>query len=146
MGTAFFVNSGFMGYYGGSLISAGIVFLWGLKGLLVLLVFPIISFVFMVFFKIRLAIENRTVVTSKNGNTNNLSFWFLFAMAIPMTISITVIAALLPTRLNELGFELYFGAMPLMLFGLGGIFGTVIWATISQRKGQMPCFVYSCLP
>ena len=143
MGTAIFVNAGFLGYYGGTLLSAWLVFIFGLKGLLFLLIISAASLLLVFLSKARLAVENPSVIINKNTNTNNLSFWFLFATAIPVTIAVTVIAALLPTRLNELGFKLYFGGMPLMLFGLGGIFGSIAWAALSHRKGQMPCFVYS---
>ncbi len=63
------------------------------------------------------------------------------AMAIPAAISTTILTSLLPTVLNELGFELTFGGLSTTMFGLGGTVGAVIWAAIAHKKGELRCSI-----
>ena len=70
-----------------------------------------------------------------------LSFWLIMAMAMPAAISTTVLANLLPTVLNELGFELTFGGFSTTMFGLGGAVGSFVWASIADKKGELKCSI-----
>jgi MFS family permease len=62
-------------------------------------------------------------------------------MAMPAAISTLVLASLLPTLLNELGFELSFGGFSMTMFGLGGAGGGFVWGGIAHRKGELPCSI-----
>jgi len=59
----------------------------------------------------------------------------------PAAISTLVLASLLPTLLNELGFELTFGGFSMTMFGLGGAAGAFVWGGIAHRKGELPCSI-----
>ena len=62
-------------------------------------------------------------------------------MAVPAAVSTTIIASLLPTVLNELGFDLTFGGLATTVFGLGGAVGSFVWAHVAHRKGELKCSV-----
>jgi MFS family permease len=62
-------------------------------------------------------------------------------MAIPAAVSTTIIASLLPTVLNELGFGLTFGGLSATMFGLGGAVGSFVWAHVAHKKGELKCSV-----
>jgi len=63
------------------------------------------------------------------------------AMAMPAAVSTTVLANLLPTVLNELGFELTFGGYSTTMFGLGGAVGSFVWANIARKKSELKCLI-----
>jgi FSR family fosmidomycin resistance protein-like MFS transporter len=140
--TAVFMAGGFLGYASGGAISAFLVSRYGLKGLYSLILCPVIGIVLIIFLKIRLAIER----IDRNKEPDQiekyrLSFWLLMAMAIPAAVSTTILTSLLPTVLNELGFELTFGGFSNTMFGLGGTAGAFIWAAIAHKKGELRCSI-----
>jgi len=140
--TAVFMAGGFLGYASGGAISAFLVSRFGLKGLYPLALCPVIGIVMVIFLRIRLAVERK--VLNKNEaqkEENNLPFWLIMAMAIPAAVSTTILVALLPTVLNELGFELTFGGFSTMMFGLGGAVGSFVWANIARKKNELKCSI-----
>jgi len=140
--TAVFMAGGFLGYASGGAVSAFLVSRFGLKGLYPLALCPVIGIVMVKFLRIRLAVEQK--VRNKNEartEENQLPFWLIMAMAMPATISTIVLANLLPTVLNELGFELTFGGFSTMMFGLGGAAGSFVWANIAHKKGELNCSI-----
>jgi len=57
-------------------------------------------------------------------------------MTVPAGISTTIIAHLLPTVLNEAGFELTFGGYSMTVYGLGGALGSFLWGGVcAQERG-----------
>ena len=140
--TAVFMAGGFLGYASGGAISAFLVSRFGLKGLYPLALCPVIGIVMVIFLRIRLAVE-RKVHNKNEARTagNRLSFWLIMAMAMPAAVSTTVLANLLPTVLNELGFELTFGGLSTAMFGLGGAVGSFVWANIARKKGELNCSI-----
>ncbi|MBA7648957.1 hypothetical protein ES703_56749 [subsurface metagenome] len=140
--TAVFMAGGFLGYASGGAISALLVSRFGLKGLYPLALCPVIGIVMVIFLRIRLAVERK--VRNKNDTRtegNRLPFWLIMAMAMPAAISTIVLVTLLPTVLNELGFELTFGGFSTMMFGLGGAVGSFIWANLARKKGELNCLI-----
>ncbi len=140
--TAVFMAGGFLGYASGGAVSALLVSRFGLKGLYPLALCPVIGIVMVKFLRIRLAVERK--VRNKNEartEKNQLPFWFIMAMAMPATTSTIVLANLLPTVLNELGFELTFGGFSTMMFGLGGAAGSFVWANLAHKKGELNCSI-----
>jgi len=140
--TAVFMAGGFLGYASGGAVSAFLVSRFGLKGLYPLALCPVIGIVMVKFLRIRLAVERK--VHNKNEartDKNRLSFWLIMAMAMPAAVSTTVLANLLPTVLNELGFELTFGGLSTTMFGLGGAVGSFVWANIARKKGELNCSI-----
>lgn len=140
--TAVFMAGGFLGYASGGAVSAYLVSRFGLKGLYPLVLCPVIGIVMVVFLRIRLAVERK--VRNKNKvrtEENRLPFWLIMTMAMPAAVSTTVLANLLPTVLNELGFELTFGGFSTTMFGLGGAVGSFVWANIAGKKGELKCSI-----
>ncbi len=140
--TAVFMAGGFLGYASGGAISAFLVSRFGLKGLYPLALCPVIGIVMVIFLRIRLAVERK--VRNKNEartEENRLPFWLIMAMAMPAAVSTTILVALLPTVLSELGFELTFGGFSTMMFGLGGAVGSFVWANIARKKGELKCSI-----
>lgn len=140
--TAVFMAGGFLGYASGGVIAAFLVSKFGLKGLYPLLICPVIGVSLILLLKVRLAVE-RTVYDSNTiqNEENLLPFRFILIMAIPAAVSTTIVASLLPTVLNELGFGLTFGGLSATMFGLGGAVGSFVWAHIAHRKGELKCSV-----
>ena len=142
--TAVFMAGGFLGYASGGAVSAFLVSRFGLQGLYPLALCPIIGIVLVIFLRIRLAVERK--VRNKNEartQNNRLSFWLIMAMAMPAAVSTTILANLLPTVLNELGFELTFGGFSTTMFGLGGAVGSFVLANIASKKGELKCSIVS---
>ncbi len=140
--TAVFMAGGFLGYASGGAISAFLVSRFGLKGLYPLALCPVIGIVMVKFLRIRLAVERK--VHNKNEartEKNRLPFWLIMAMAMPAAVSTTILVTLLPTVLNELGFELTFGGFSTMMFGLGGAAGSFVWANLAHKKGELNCSI-----
>ena len=140
--TAVFMAGGFLGYASGGAVSTILVSRFGLPGLYPLILCPAVGILMVIFFRIRLAVEPE--VRSGNGSgtaEKQLNFWLIIAMAMPAAISTLILASLLPTVLNELGFELTFGGFSMTMFGLGGAVGAFAWGGIAHRKGALPCSV-----
>lgn len=140
--TAVFMGGGFFGFSCGGAISAFLVSRFGLSGLYSLVLCPTIGIVMVMLLKVRLSIEpkvpkNSGIQTEDRG----LAFWLIMVMAIPASISTMIIVSLLPTVLNELDFKLTFGGLSTMMFGLGGAFGSFLWATLADRKGELRCAI-----
>jgi FSR family fosmidomycin resistance protein-like MFS transporter len=136
--TAVFMAGGFLGYASGGAVSALLVSRFGLQGLYALALCPVIGIVMVIFLRIRLVVERKVRVDNEAGTEENrLAFWLIMAMAMPAAVSTTVLITLLPTVLNELGFELTFGGFSTMMFGLGGAAGSFVWANIARRKGEL---------
>jgi MFS family permease len=95
-----------------------------------------------IFLRIRLAVErkvhNNNVAGTEEGR---LGFWSIMTMAMPAAVSTVVLATLLPTVLNELGFELTFGGFSTTMFGLGGAVGSLVWASIARKRGELNCSI-----
>jgi MFS family permease len=140
--TAVFMAGGFLGFASGGVISAFLVSRFGLQGLYPLMLCPVIGIVMVLLLRVRLAVE-RTMHTKEAAQQgqNLLPFWLIFAMAVPAAVSTTIIASLLPTVLNELGFELTFGGLSATMFGLGGAVGSFVWAHVAHKKGELKCLV-----
>ncbi|MHC4888411.1 MAG: MFS transporter [Planctomycetota bacterium] len=140
--TGVFMAGGLLGYASGGAVSTILVSRFGLQGLCPLILCPALGILMVIFFRIRIAVEPR--VRSENGSgtaEKRLSFWLVIAMAMPAAISTLVLASLLPTVLNKLGFELTFGGFSVTMFGLGGAVGSFVWGGIGHKKGELPCSI-----
>jgi len=144
--TAVFMTGGFGGFACGGWIGTSLVSRFGLEGLLGFLAFPPLAIFLIHALNVRLAVENKK--TTQNGHeqkAKNISFWAILIMAIGSSTASTIIVYLLPTCLNELGFELTYGGRSTMLFGLGGAAGALVWAILAHKKGEMLCIIISLL-
>jgi FSR family fosmidomycin resistance protein-like MFS transporter len=96
--------------------------------------------------RIRLAVERTEYYEpATQKSQSRLPFHLILAMAVPAAVSTTIIASLLPTALNELGFELTFGGFSATMFGLGGAVGSFFWAHLAHKKGELKCSVAALL-
>jgi FSR family fosmidomycin resistance protein-like MFS transporter len=140
--TAVFMAGGFLGYASSGAVSTVLVSRFGLRGLYPLVLCPAVGVLLVIFLRIRLEIEptlgnaNKRLVSDKR-----LPFWFIFAMAMPAAVSTIILASLLPTVLNELGFGLTFGGFSATMFGLGGAVGCFVWAALAHKKGELRCSI-----
>jgi len=144
--TAVFMAGGFTGYAVGGWVPTVLVSGFGLKGLYWLLLCPIVGVLLIAFLKICLAVEPKASGANKSKATSKgPAFWWIIAMAVPAGISTTIVASLLPTRLEQLGFELTFGGFSAMMFGAGGALGSFVWAWIAHKKSEMSCSIAAFL-
>jgi FSR family fosmidomycin resistance protein-like MFS transporter len=142
VGTAVFMAGGFLGFASGGAVSAYLVSRFGLAGLYPLALCPIIGIVLVLVLRVRLAVERKA--PNKNDpatQMNRLSFWLIMTMAIPAAISTIILMSLLPTALDELGFELTFGGFSTTMYGFGGAVGSFVWASIARKKGELKCII-----
>lgn len=140
MSTAVFMVGGFVGFASGGVISAALVSRFGLSGLYPLLLCPIFGILMVMLLRIRLAVESIPADgPPARAVKNSLDFRLLLIMAMPAAVSTTLIAMLLPTQLEELGFALTFGGFSATMFGLGGALGSFVWAAVAHRKGELLC-------
>jgi FSR family fosmidomycin resistance protein-like MFS transporter len=140
--TAVFMAGGFLGYASSGAVSTVLVSRFGLRGLYPLVLCPAVGILLVIFLRIRLAIEPTFGNTYKRDvPEKRLPFWFIFVMAMPAAVSTIVLASLLPTVLNELGFELTFGGFSATMFGLGGAAGCFVWAWFAHKKGGLRCSI-----
>jgi len=146
LSTAVFMAGGFLGYASSGAVSTILVSRFGLRGLYPLFLCPAVGILLVIFLRIRLAVEPAGFSTNKAGTAQSrLPFWLIFAMAMPAAVSTIVLASLLPTVLNELGFELTFGGFSVTMFGLGGAAGSFVWAAVAHKKGELRCSVIALL-
>jgi FSR family fosmidomycin resistance protein-like MFS transporter len=140
--TAVFMAGGFLGFASGGAVSAYLVSHYGMSGLYPLALCPIIGIVLVIFLRVRLAVERKTYDKDVSViGEDRLSFWLIMTMAIPAAISTIILMSLLPTALNELGFELTFGGLSTTMYGLGGAAGSFVWAGIARKKGELKCII-----
>jgi MFS family permease len=134
---------GFLGYASGGAVSTLLVSNFGFQGLYPFIIISMVSIALVIILKVRLAIEPKKSNESEIQTTDaiRLPFWFIFVMAMPAAVSMTILAMLLPTALNELGYELTFGGYSTTMFGLGGAVGSFVWAYIARKKGEFPCTI-----
>lgn len=138
IGTAVFCAGGAVGFASGGLVSAALVSRFGLRGLYPLIFCPVVIVLIIAFLKIRLAVESKPGDANAEGTPNNRpGFWPIMVMAVPLAVSTIFIVSLLPTRLNELGFELTFGGFCVMIFCLGAVLGSFFWAAVAGKKGEL---------
>ncbi len=140
--TGVFMAGGFLGYASGGAVSTILVSRFGLQGLYPLILCPAVGILMVIFLRIRMAVEPKVRSENVSGTAENrLSFWLIIAMAMPAAISTLVLASLLPTVLNELGFGLTFGGFSVTMFGLGGAAGSLVCGGIARKKGALPCSI-----
>jgi FSR family fosmidomycin resistance protein-like MFS transporter len=141
--TAVFMAGGFLGYASGGAVSAFLVSRFGFRGLYPLIICSVASIAMVILLKVRLAVEPKTPKETEvqTNDKVRLPFWLIFIMAMPAAVSTTILAVLVPTVLNELGFELTFGGYSTTMFGLGGATGSFVWAYVARRKGELSCTI-----
>ncbi len=138
--TAVFMTGGLLGFASGGVVSTALVSRFGLPGLYLLILCPVLGILMVVLLRIRLAVEPASARASQPAPTKTgPGFHLIMIMAIPAAVSTTLIALLLPTQLEELGFKLTFGGYSATMFGLGGALGSFVWAAIAHRKGELLC-------
>jgi len=140
--TAVFMAGGFIGYAVGGWLPTILVSGFGLRGLYWLLLCPLVGVLLIVFLRIRLAVEPKTRGTNESQvKGKRPAFWPIMVMAVPAAVSTTIVASLMPTRLEELGFELTFGGFSAMMFGAGGALGSFVWAWVAHKKSELGCAI-----
>jgi FSR family fosmidomycin resistance protein-like MFS transporter len=160
LSTAVFMTTGFLGFATGGVISAGLVAVYGLKGLYPLVLCPAVGVLAVALTRVRLAVEGnsrkpdarrrRTDDAAEPSSvipeaSSSLPFWKVLLIGLPAGLSSTVVLQLLPTYLNELGFSLTFGGLSAAMFGWGSAIGPYLWAALAHKKGDLRCSVWAFL-
>lgn len=139
--TAVFMTGGAVGFASGGLIGSFFVSQFGLKGLLCFAAPAIICVIIVYSLNIRLAVEPSAKDSSQPlesiDNKTTIAFWPILWMAIASTTASVILVFLLPTRLKEFGFDRNFGGFSIMMFGMGGAVGSLVWSVIANKKGQL---------
>ncbi len=133
-----FMAAGNLGYASGGYLATVVISAgsdsYNLKNLIILSIFTISISVTIVFSGLKLkahsAIQHKNI-QSQTGK--NINFWSIWAIAVPMGISTVILVSLVPTRLNELGFELSFGGFTTMMLGAGITSGSFFWTWVSKK-------------
>lgn len=148
MSTAVFMTSGFLGFAGGGAISSYLVSSRGLAGLYPLVLCPLLGIAALVLSRVKLSVgdsDEQAAKAAEAACSERLPFWQVMMMGLPAAISTTVVLSLVPTYLDELGFELTFGGLSSAMFGAGGTIGPFVWAAAASRKGDLPCALWAFL-
>ena len=142
VGTAVFCAGGSIGFATGGWVSSALVSVLGLKGLYFVTICPVATLIIIASLRLRLAVEP-TFTNANNNHTDGsrFNFWPIMIMTIPAAVSTTLVVSLLPSRLNELAFELTFGGLSVMIFSLAATIGSFFWASIAHKKGELPCAI-----
>jgi len=139
--TAVFMTGGAFGFASGGLLGSHFVTWFGLKGLLCFIVPAIVSIIIVYLLKIQLAVEpaakDNPEQISSIEDKEAMNFWPILSMAIAATTAFVILVFLLPTRLQQLGFDRNFGGFSTMMFGMGGALGSLVWSVIANKKGQI---------
>lgn len=136
--TSILISGGFFGFAAGGWASALLVSRFGLSGLYILLLPPIIGIILLKSTKIKLAVETNQDQNENNTPRNNgLNFWHLMGMAVPIATSSTILVALTPTYLGQVGFDLSFGGFTTMVFGIAAAIGAFLWACLAHKKNEL---------
>lgn len=146
LASSIFLNGGYLGYSMGGWICAMLITALGFYGLLWLLILPAIAFTGIYLTKIRLAVEtDNNKPMQVNHKIEQFGFIFIMMMAIPATTAPTLLCALLPQRIHQLGFTLDFGGLTVMFLAGGTVLGTFFWSWIAHKKGELFALITSLL-
>lgn len=146
MSTSIFLVAGYFGYASGGWLAALLITKFGFNGLYLLIILPSIAILAIFLSKVRLAVEEHEKSANNNRyNIDRIGFIPVMLMAIPTTTVTMVLCALLPQKLNQMGFELTFGGLTIMTLVGGSIFGAFFWSFVAQKKGELLSAVIALL-
>lgn len=134
--TAFFMSGGIGGFAIGCYVGPVLVERFGLKGLLWLVIPAAVALISMMAMRVRLAVDNKTENNSASEQ-NQIRFWQVMLIAVPLCTATTIFVGLLPTRLEEIGFSLSMGGFSIMAYNLGGAAGAFGWAWLAGKKSNL---------
>jgi FSR family fosmidomycin resistance protein-like MFS transporter len=138
MGTSVYLSSGLLGYSAASFVSAALVSLFGLGGLCWLVICPVTCILGLIYFRVKIAVERKPAPNFISQiDKEAVNFWPLLFMAITAVSTTTILFGFLPTRLNQLGFELTFGGFSAMILGLAGALGPFLWAAVARKYSEL---------
>ncbi|AQQ71201.1 Major Facilitator Superfamily protein [Limihaloglobus sulfuriphilus] len=136
--SAAFVTLGFVGFSAGGWIASGLVSRWGIPGLWAMSVIPIICLVLIYASRLRLATED-SLPAAKPGTaaSEHPSIWRITPIVFASASVASIFIGLLPTLLAEKNFALTYGGKAVMLHGIGFGAGSMLWAVIAHKKGEL---------
>jgi hypothetical protein len=136
--SAVFVTLGFIGFSAGGWIASGLVSRWGIPGLWAMSAIPFVCLALIYAPRLRLATEN-TMPAAKPGAaaTEHTSIWRLTPIIFASASVASIFIGLLPTLLAQKNFPLTYGGKAIMLHGIGFGVGSLLWAVIAHKKGEL---------
>ena len=147
IGTTVFLQAGFVGFSGAGFLAGVMVQRAGLKAMSAFVVGPVIALALMYLLRLRLASEgsegeDAAVDARANGG---VAFWTIMVMAIPTAIACATITSLVAWQGREMGFEVSYGGLAVMLIGAGGAASSFLWAALARRRGEISCCAVALL-
>ncbi len=139
LSSAIFISAGFVGFAVGGWAGSSLIEKLGMRSLVLLLIPALIGVIFMLLFRVKLAVEHKGQQTSVRASALRIPFWPIFFMSIFATITAALIVWLIPQSLDELGKKLSFGGISTMVFGLASSAGAMIWARLSKKISEIAC-------
>ncbi|MBN1124077.1 MAG: MFS transporter [Sedimentisphaerales bacterium] len=134
--TGVYMAGGIAGFCIGGWFSPRLLEVFGLEGLYVFLLTPMIGIPLLVLMRIRLAVE--TPLFDENGKRRSspglISFWPVLLMTTLAGISSAILVWLLPQKLGSLA-----GGRAVTLFMIGGGAGSFALAWLAHKIGEVRC-------
>ncbi len=142
--TSFFLMGGFVGFSAGAWLATMLVEQWGLSGLYGLGLISLFSFLLIWVLRVPIAVEPE-ISDAPQPEPTGPAFLPIFLATIPVAIGSTLLCGFFPTRLNEIGFPLTYGGLAALLFGCGSVVGSLTWALLARRLGELRCAMWAML-
>lgn len=142
--TSFFLMGGFVGFSAGAWLTTMLVDRWGLSGLFGLGFISLSTLLLVWGLRIPLAVEPDETA-AESAKPAGPVFRPIFLATLPVAIGSTLLCGFFPTRLNEMGFPLTYGGLAALLFGCGNAIGSLTWALLARRLGELRCAFWAML-
>ncbi len=135
--TSVFITAGFLGFSSGGYIASIITQRFGATAIVWLLFMVIPPILFLHLTKVKLATDSHKNTQANLPLRDVYPFWIILVMSLPITVSSTTLVRLLPSRLAEIGFDVGFAGKSVLLYGIGSAAGSLIWAQLAHKKGEL---------
>lgn len=133
-----FMAGGVTGFAFGGWISTHLYTSYGLKSLIPFCVTSILTLLMLLFFRVRLAIdeEHAEDAQPQTGQAPP-SIWLVVAMATLVAGSMTVFAWIIPQHVQQLGDDLTLGGLAVSILSISGGVGAVVMSRTAGRIGEL---------
>jgi FSR family fosmidomycin resistance protein-like MFS transporter len=135
--SAVFMAGGVAGFAFGGWISTHLYTSYGLSSLIPFCIAAVVALLMMLFFRIRLAIEDeKSEDPQTHSDHSTPSIWLVVAMATLVAGSMTVFAWIVPQHVRQLGNDLTLGGLAVSVLSISGGVGGVVMSRLAVRMGE----------
>ncbi len=135
--TSVFITAGFLGFSSGGYIASILIQRFGATSIAWMALLTIPPILFLHLTKVKLATDDHKNDQDNVSLRDVYPFWIIFLMSLPITVSSTILVRLLPSRLAEIGFDVGFTGKSVLLYGIGSAVGSLVWAQLAHKKGEL---------